>query len=212
MKDLVALVADKNMEWSLRSLIDRHVALGTRALACDPYVHPGRDPGCLLHAHDFLRPLCRAYAHALVMFDREGCGGEHHTREQLEQQVGQRLSQCGWDDRAAAVVLDPELEVWIWGDLRKVEATIGWHGNRGRVDDWLRNHGLLPAGQQKPDRPKEAFERVLRTLPRPRSSSIYGELAQTVSLDACIDPAFGRLRALLRNWFGQSAAEAIPSG
>ncbi len=203
MKDLVALVADKNMEWVLRRLLGRHAALHTRALAYDAYVHPHRDPGCLLHAHEFLRPFCRAYAHALVMFDREGCGQESSCREVLEQQVEERLGQWGWDDRAAAVVLDPELEIWVWGDSPRVETALGWGSRRGRISDWLRGQGLLRAGQHKPDRPKEAFENVLRAVSKPRSSSLYGELARTVSLNACTDPAFGRLRALLGDWFSE---------
>ena len=100
-------------------------------------------------------------------------------------------------------MLDPELEIWVWGDLRRVETTLGWREARGRIDHWLRNEGLLPAGQHKPNRPKEAFERVLRTIRRSRSSSIYGELARTVSLEACTDPGFGKLRVLLRGWFAE---------
>ena len=27
------------------------------------------------------------------------------------------LSRNGWADRTKAIVIDPELEVWVWGDL-----------------------------------------------------------------------------------------------
>ena len=55
-KDLILLVADKNMEASLRGLLSRFQSRRFRQVAFDLYVHPERDPGCLLRAHDFLRP------------------------------------------------------------------------------------------------------------------------------------------------------------
>ena len=67
--------------------------------------------------------------------------------------------------------------------------------------DWLREKGLLPRGAVKPSEPKEAVELVLKTVRTPRSSSIYGDLAQSVSTERCIDPAFAKLRRCLREWF-----------
>ena len=112
MKDLVVLVADKNMDRAVRGLLSRYHELRIRPVESDIYVHPHRDPGCLLGAHDFLRPFWNRYAHALVMLDRDGCGQERLPREALEEQLELRLSQNGWNQRAAAVVLDPELEIW----------------------------------------------------------------------------------------------------
>ena len=60
-KDLILLVADKNMEASLKGLLTRFRSLKLRQVTFDLYVHPERDPGCLLRAHDFLaeEPLIR---------------------------------------------------------------------------------------------------------------------------------------------------------
>jgi hypothetical protein len=66
-----------------------------------------------LEAHDFLRPFVRSYARALVVFDREGCGQEQRPRDELEQIVEQHLARNGWDDHAAAIAIDPELENWV---------------------------------------------------------------------------------------------------
>lgn len=203
MKDLVALVADRNMESALRGLLSRHMALRIRPLLHTIYVHPYRDPGCLLDAHDFLRPFWREYRHALVMFDREGCGRENYSRENLEEQVQERLSQSGWDDRAAAIVFDPELEIWVWSDSPQVEAVLGWGQTRMQLRQWLRQQRLLGESERKPERPKEAVQSALKRVRRPRSSSLYLQMARTVGFEGCTDRAFLKFRAIMQNWFAE---------
>ena len=91
MKDLVTLVADKNMEYALRGLLERATALEIRDITYDAFVHPRRDPGCLNEAHDFLRPLHTVYRHALVVFDHQGCGREGDAPECVANEVRLRL-------------------------------------------------------------------------------------------------------------------------
>ena len=82
-RDLVVLVADKNMEAVMVGLLGRPQSLGIRAITFDVFVHPRRDPGCLTGADDFLRPFGGAYHYALVLFDHEGCGREPISPESL---------------------------------------------------------------------------------------------------------------------------------
>lgn len=197
-KDLVVLVPDKNMEASLRGLLSRCAALGLREVTFDLFVHPERDPGCLLKSHQFLLSFTGQYDHALVLLDREGCGREESSRDDLEAQVEDRLSESGWEGRAAAVVIDPELEIWVWSDSPHVGPGLGLEKDS---KDWLRDEGFLQEGQSKPVRPKEAVERALRSARRPRSSAIYLDLAQRVSTGRCVDPAFLKLKRTLASWF-----------
>ncbi len=55
MKDLAVLVADKNTEAALGSLLARPQALGIHPIVADIFVHPRRDPGCVNEAHLFLQ-------------------------------------------------------------------------------------------------------------------------------------------------------------
>ena len=110
-KDLICLVADNNMRQTLRALFDRPDALSIRPVAADIVVHPEHDPGCFLRSPDFLRSFVNRAEHALVLFDREGCGRENSPRAELEVDLGQRLSQAGWNDRARAIAIVPELEI-----------------------------------------------------------------------------------------------------
>ena len=45
-KDLVVLVADKNMEFALRGLFSRTPSFGIHPVTADVFVHPEKDPGC----------------------------------------------------------------------------------------------------------------------------------------------------------------------
>ena len=200
--DLVVLVPDKNMEASVRALLSsRPEALGIRRLRFDVYVHIERDPGCLLRGHDFLRPMVRQCARGLVLFDRIGSGQEGKSRQELEGSVTEQLSLSGWGDRAVAVVLDPELEAWIWSDSPHVDRSLGWEGQQPSVRGWLQGQGMWQEGADKPLDPKAALEKALRHVRKRRSSAIYEQLAENVGLKRCADPAFLRFRRILADWF-----------
>jgi hypothetical protein len=201
-KDLVVLAADGQMEFAVKGLLSRGPALGFRELSVDIHVHPAKDPGCLLQGHDFLRPFHKQYRHAIVMLDRDGCGREDSPRHVLEGDLEKRLSSSGWGDRAAAIVLDPELEVWVWSDSAVVDAVLGWTGRTPGLADWLRAEGFSSGRHTKPNRPKEALEKALRLARKGRSSAIFLQLAQQVGLDRCTDPAFLKFKAAMQKWFG----------
>lgn len=200
-KDLVILAADKNMEFTLRGLLGRPESLGTRKIDFDVFVHPAKDPGCRDDAHTFLRAFSSKYHHGLVMLDREGSGRESRSRADLEREIEEKLSQNGWGDRAAAIVLDPELEIWVWSDSPVVEEALGWPIDGVSLRDALSLAGLLEKGAAKPADPKGAMEFALRKTGFARSSSIYRAIAQRVSLKRCEDPALHKLRATLQQRF-----------
>ncbi len=53
----------------------------------------------------------------------------------------------------------------------------------------------------KPMKPKEAFEKALTLCKTPRSSDIYRNIAQNASYSKCTDAAFQKLRTLICKWF-----------
>ncbi|MCK6483012.1 MAG: hypothetical protein L6R00_02620 [Phycisphaerae bacterium] len=188
----------------LRAMLQRPKAVGILRITVEFQQHPDRDAGCRLRAHEFLKGACGRFQHALVVFDREGCGAEDRKREDLEREVEHRLGQAGWCDRAAVVVIDPELEVWIWVNSSHLDATLGWAGRRPTLREWLAQGGFLAEGAAKPQRPKQAIERALRKVGKTRSSAIYAQLAARVSFARCVDPAFIKLRTTLQRWFAGS--------
>jgi hypothetical protein len=201
MSDLIMLVPDKNIEAAVRGLLSRHQSLGIRQVDHKIYPHPARDPGCFGQGHEFLRSFTRLFSHALILFDRDGCGREDCSREELETLVEDRLRSSGWGDRARAVVIDPELEVWVWSDSPHVPSALGCKDDIPTIRRLLIDQGLWTEGQAKPADPKGAMEVILRMNGRPRSSAIYENLARKVSLQRCQDGAFLKLRDTLVAWF-----------
>lgn len=199
--ELVVLVADKNMEFAVKGILSRANALRMREVKPVFHVHPENDPGCLLRGDLFLSLFVHQYAHALVLLDREGSGQERFAREKLEAGIEERLAKSGWGDRAAAIVIDPELEMWVWSDSPQVDSVLGWEGRNPALRNWLLDKEYLHDGQVKPVRPKEALELALRTARKPRSSSLYFQLAQKVSLGRCVDSSFVKLKTTLQGWF-----------
>jgi nucleotide-binding universal stress UspA family protein len=201
-KDLVVLVADNNMESAFQGIFARWRSLSTRQVTADVLVHPLRDAGCRREAPEFLRSQSRRYRHALIVFDREGCGSTE-TAAELEAAVQRRLAAAGWAERAACVVIDPELEAWVWSTSPHVESVLGWRGRQPDLRTWLTERGFFPSQghEVKPSRPKEALVDALREVKKIRSSAIYSELASSVGLAACTDTAFVRLRTILQKWF-----------
>jgi hypothetical protein len=201
--DLVVLVADRSMEATLRGLISRNQSFGIRPLHWKPFVHPDRDPGCLKRGHDFLRSMTRDYEHALVLFDWDGCGREDLSAAELEKTVEDQLSHSGWAGRARTIVIQPELEAWVWAGSKNVCQCLGWSCNYSELRMWIEKQNLWNKEDAKPHEPKQAVELALSKSGKAKSSSIYEKLARQVSFAECTDPSFLKLKSILELWFPQ---------
>jgi len=205
MKDLVVLVPDQDYEKAIEGLFSRYRALGIKALEFNVYRHTNRDAGCRTKCASFLRSFNEKYEYALVLFDLEGSGADNCSREDIEFVIETELSQNGWGERSAAIVVDPEIEAWVWSDSPEVDAVLNWHRCEPDIRSAIRvNTEYWADDTIKPQRPKEALRWALRnaTIPKPFSSSIFNDLGRRVGINRCVDPAFGKLKLTLRNWFG----------
>jgi hypothetical protein len=198
-RDLIVVTADADAKLAVETLLSRNQSLGIRPVEFRCVRYQGRDAGCRSLVHDFLRPFCRQYGHALVVFDRHGCGDDRERRA-IEADVELRLTANGWNE-CAAVVIDPELEAWVWSPSPAVGHALGWTANEPQLRTWLHDRGMLQPGHAKPDVPKEAMHAALRKAGRPTSPAIFAEIAERVSFASCVDPAFEKLVATLRKWF-----------
>jgi hypothetical protein len=184
--DLVALVADGTMRRAMEGLLLRHGSLGIRPLEARVFTgNPPYDSEAFLRCQDYLRPFLSLARYALVSFDREGCGSTA-SRAEIETEVERRLAQNGWEKRAVVVVIDPELEAWVWSDSPEVDVALGWSERGVGLRAWLAEGGFWQSGHDKPARPKEALEATLRNSNKRRSSSLYVKLATKVSPNSSI--------------------------
>ncbi len=200
-KDLLVLAADRNMEHAVKGLLSRPEALRIRPIEADILVHPRRDPGCVREGVRFLSNLSQRYRHGLLMFDHQGSGREQEQPEALQESVEKDFSRSAWGDRARVIILAPELEAWIWSGSPHVDDAAGWSGRKPPLRAWLRNRGLLAGDLTKPSQPKKAFEAALREARKPRSSSLYRQIAEKASLQKCEDKSFRKFKSLLQDWY-----------
>lgn len=199
MKDLFILVADKNAEYALKGALVRHEALGIRPIQFEIRPHVGRDGGARKSGAEVLALQRRQYHHGLLVLDFEGSGTDKPNALSLENELDDKLTNV-WDKAAKAIVIEPELDIWVWGSDKAVENAIGWPPGKG-VREWLREKGFAFDGNEKPVRPKEALYAALNIPRQPRSSALYRHIASSISLARCKDAAFIRLRNQLLAWF-----------
>ncbi len=194
------------MVFSIRGLLVNHTSLGIRELQeeidYEIFRHYEHDSGCRREAVSYLRPYFGMFHHAIVIFDKHGSGRESQHREEIEGEIEHLLSINGWGDRARVVVIDPELEQWIWGDYTRVGETLKWPGGGRGLRQWLLEQNYLNTEKQdKAAPPKEAFQHALEHINKSRSSGLYRDLAEKVRTSACTDPAFQKLKSTLQDWF-----------
>ncbi len=199
-KDLIVLVADIQQEKTLETLLHkRYKSLQMRQITFDIFRHPGKDPGVYKEAARFLKPYQREYDHALVVLDREWRGAPGDA-VYLRNNLQQRLYNNGWNaSNAEVIVIDPELEIWVWSDSPVIaeELRMTWN----KIRQLAQQRGDWATDQVKPSRPKELLEAILQQQDRPRSSALFQTLAARVGLMRCQDEAFIQLRQTLQNWF-----------
>jgi len=200
--DLITLVPDANLEYALRGIYNRTESLGIRRMTFEIQRHYQRDPGCFKEGPDFLRYAHKKYCHAIIVMDYAGSGQENSMdSRQMEEDLCDRMNKSGWDGRCEAIVINPELENWVWSESPHVGRVLGWKRPKCSLQDWLRSSNMQTEGSSKPGQPKEALEAVLRETKTPRSSIIYKQLADRVSFKSCTDPAFRKLMETLNKWF-----------
>lgn len=198
--DLIVVAADLGIETTVRALLQRTQSLQIRQVAFEIQRLVG-DPKCCREAHVLLRTFVHQFDYALVVFDRDGSGRQGLSRAEIEAEVEQRLWINGWASRSAAIVLEPELEVWVWSDSGEVPMVLGWSERQPDLRTWLAQNFELHAETGKPVDPKAAFERALELAGTGPPARIFRQLATRVSPMRCTDAAFLKFRSTLQGWF-----------
>ncbi len=206
MRELVILVADATMEAVLRTFFERQAVqktLGCGELAIDPVQDIFRDPvhtdgGVHRRAHEILRRYLRTHRRALVFLDQQF--GAERPADQVRLEILENLRRNGWADRCEVVVIDPELEVWMWQESPHVARAVGHRGNRS-LRQQLAEEGEWPDDLEKPRAPKETLQRLIRENRVGVATGVYCDIAKQVSVRGCTDASFRHFLTTLRSWF-----------
>lgn len=203
-RDVVFLVADMGMEQMLRGFLGRphaHLSLRCGKFSFDPaediFVAPTNDPGVYGAAGELLRPFERLHRRAVVMLDAawDGSPGAADIRSHIGGCLQDR-----WTD-FAVVVIEPELEAWVWQDNPHIAEVFRCPKDFRRI---LAESGHWPLGTLKPGDPKAALDYLRRRYRVRGFSADFGRLASRISVRGCQDEAFGYLCDRLRAWFPES--------
>jgi hypothetical protein len=161
-----------------------------------------------------LRPYLRECSHVLLLRDLEGSGVEHRGAAALEAELLDDLHANGWlPGRAAALVVEPEVEAWLRFDSIHLQHLVRERARRRRDEAELlfsqvAQTAIAATGGAnafgKPNRPKEALEAVFEEFGVQRSNAIYGRLAEQEGLRGCKVDSFQRLVVTLQQWFPAS--------
>jgi len=211
MKDLYVLTADADAAAVMRSVLNRHHALGIRKITFDIARNPLRDSGMVTNGPELARLQRGKYQKALLIWDYHGSGWEQrHTPEKCRERITDRLSRVTWKDRSGAVVLIPELEEWLWHNTASVCSHFAI--SEKKLSLWIRDYAekrRKTADEVRQREPKELFEYVcLERLRRTISPRDFEKIASKASLRGWQKSmSFSAMAALLRKWFPKGLAE-----
>lgn len=213
MTDLLLVTADQDAEFTVKALLKRHLRqFGVGDFTWEVIRNIGRDSGCRTDSVALLRDQIKRYRYVIVLFDYEGCEPPNRaTKETVADTLERDLARNGWKDRCRAILVDPELENWIWTRHDRMARSIGWKG-KDELYAWLEQHKWISPDAVKPERPKESFEAAIDITDIAVSASLFEEIATGAPLGKCTDPAFLDLMDQLAAWFPLETAAADGQG
>jgi hypothetical protein len=214
MRDCFFLVADSNMRSAFEGFLTRdkfYLSLGCGPFDFDPaediLVAAGdNDPGIYTRGHEILRPIRATHKHAVAVLDAEWDGTP--GRQVITEQLSSRIESTGWSREGFQVlVIDPELENWIWQRNVNLAHCLRFKSLSNMMDE-PDVQRYWPEKELKPRRPKEVLETLLKKQNIRRSSALYRQITSRVSVKDCQDSAFHLLRDTLRRWFPANAGQS----
>ena len=201
---VVFLVADRAMETVFSKFLNRERFW--QGLRCGSFDWDlvrdvqETDGGVHRRGHLILEPFRNTHEYAVVVLDSQ-FGGELPA-SRVQQDIETNLKGCGWPaDRIAVIVIEPELEAWIWQNSPHVESAFKHKDKTQSLRDFLSAQRRWPAEAAKPPEPKATAEFLLKRNRAGTATAIYAKIAEKISVKGCVDPAFRRMRLALRTWF-----------
>ena len=210
MRDCVFLTADSTMKQALLGFLTRNDCfreynLGTAPFQFDQnedlFSSATMDPGTYTTGEELLKPFQKTHKHAVIVLDAEWDGSP--GADTIRTDLTARIKATGWSEEAfKVIVIDPELEAWIWQRNQRVAAALKFSSVPEMVEAVQAAKIAWPDGQPKPSRPKEALEAVATKKRKiGYSSALHRSITASVTLVGCQDEAFQCLRNTLQSWF-----------
>lgn len=208
MRDCLFLVADKSIEAMIAGFLSSdnfHLKIGCNYFKFEQkhdlrVAHGKNDPGIYTIANELLQPYYKTHRRVIVILDAAWNGSPGAIK--INEQVKNHCRNAGWnDDNHCVIVIDPELENWIWQNNINVCKELGSKDSYETLKAELVTHKFWLREHSKPNQPKEAVEYILKKNRIPVSAALYKNIAMKVTTKNCTDAAFLKLKTTLIQWF-----------
>lgn len=212
MRDIIFHIADQHMEAGFRAFFARdnwHHVLGCSRFEIDPeserdiFRRGGyTDGGIWKHAHNNLMLFKEDYRHAVIVLDADF--EPHPGVEKLREDITNNMLGAGWAEGSfCVVVIDKELEAWLWAPNVNVAKAFG-HNDFDQMRAALAQKNLWDEGAPKPNDLKAARDLAARLGGKRTGGPIFRGVFEGISkraCDLCQENGFITMRNALQTWF-----------
>ena len=201
---LIILVADLDIENCVREVILR-LQSSKEVLPFQFKIvrHPLRDPGCYSNPQEYLRSYLHSHQFGMVLLDRDGSGKEKEASDVIESTIASKLDRNGWMGRSACMVIEPEIENWLWVASDAVAKILGW-SEMSALRAYLESNGFWPNDISKPPKPKEAIQFAMRKSGTRFTPAIHQSIAAKASFKSCSSPSFQKFKDTIVHWYREN--------
>lgn len=212
MRDIIFHLADAHMEAGFRAFFARdnwHHVLGCSRFEIDPESERDinrrggyTDGGIWKHAHSNILPFKDDYRYAVIVLDADF--EPHPGVETLRADITKNMLGAGWAEGSfCVVVIDKELEAWLWAPNVNVAKAFG-HNDFEQMREALAQRNLWDAGAPKPNDLKAARNLAARLGGKRTGGPIFRGVFEGISkraCDLCQENGFITMRTALQTWF-----------
>jgi hypothetical protein len=203
-RDLLAIVEGKDDAAVLRAVLIRPRDLGIRSIT---FHTEQRASGMIARGPELAREQRREFRYVLCLWDHQGSGQEAKPPSRVQGEVQARLNRNTLKGCSKALVIDPELEVWLWQDLAAIAQVLGVEDSalQGWLAEWRdEQFPTLTVEEVLLRQPKEAFEQVIRRAGLKPAAALRERVAAAADLHQWAqESSFRLLRRTLRRWFAR---------
>lgn len=201
MVDLLVVLEGPRDREVIRAVLGRPAALGIRQIT---FQCVQRSSAVCAQGPDIARQQRNRFRYVICLWDHQG-SGQGKTPARAQGEVQAQLNRNTLKGCSKALVIDPELEIWLWQDQAAIVNVLGVGMNQlwQSLNAW--QQAQFPTQTVRAlirQFPKEALEEVIRQAGEKPSAALYGRIAAKANLQLWGSvPSFKLFRRTLRRWF-----------
>lgn len=204
------IVAGRKDEVVLKAVLKRWQELGIRPIIFE-INRRGSDSIVVREGAMQARIRAREFKHFLCLWDHKDSGKGNEPPSQVQDELQEHLNRRRLQNREKALVIDPELEIWLWQDKKAIARVLGISQKQLArcLNRWQSaNFPKRTLEQILSKFPKEALEEVCQEAREKLTAALYQRIAHTADLSLwASEQGFQQLCQTLLNWFSAERSD-----